>query len=46
MSTKFGINTTDFKDFELEDDCLPYWINSNIFKEVAFRSNTIRWTDD
>jgi hypothetical protein len=46
MSTTFGINTSDFKDFELEDDCLPYWVNPDIFKEVAFRSNTIRWKDE
>jgi len=46
MSTTFGINTTDFKDFELVDDEIPYWINKNIFERVAFRSNTIGWRND
>jgi len=46
MSTTFGINTTDFKDFELVDDEIPYWINKNIFERVAFRSNTIGWGND
>jgi len=46
MSTTFGINTTDFKDFELVDDEIPYWINKNIFERVAFRGSTIGWRND
>jgi hypothetical protein len=47
MSTTFGINTSDFKDFELDEyGDIPEWINPSIFKKVAFRSNGIRWTDD
>ena len=47
MSTTFGINTSDFKDFELDEyENIPYWINHKIFRKVAFRSNSIRWTDD
>ena len=46
MSTTFGVNTTGFKDFELVDDEVPYWLNKDIFEEVAFRSsNGIRFTN-
>lgn len=47
MSTTFGINTSNFNDFELDEfGDIPEWLNPDIFKEVAFRSNGIRWKND
>lgn len=46
MSTTFGINTSSFHDFELDEDGeLPYWLNRDIFKEVAYRGGNIVWTN-
>ena len=50
MSTTFGINTSDFKDFKLDEfGNIPEWLNPDIFKKVAFRSSSalgMRWKDD